>query len=169
MQRTTALRPPKQSSGNCSEDNTSADDDTEMADADLPADQPLFDTGNSPHQTPSPEPDSIRPDRRAHVEEVEDEEARVGSHWVADYPEAAGSKGPLSQMYFEKYRSEKRESGGSLWMPFEDQEEWELAEWIGKNVGQNATNEFLKLPIVSSSNHDQKQTLNVIQIPTIDT
>ena len=36
------------------------------------------------------------------------------------------------------------------WAPFEDLEEWELARWIATHVGQNAANELLKLPIVST-------------------
>lgn len=34
------------------------------------------------------------------------------------------------------------------WAPFADQEAWELAQWVITNVGQNATDKFLKLPIV---------------------
>ena len=33
--------------------------------------------------------------------------------------------------------------------PFADHDEWELAWWLIKTVNQHATNEFLKLPIVS--------------------
>lgn len=34
--------------------------------------------------------------------------------------------------------------------PFNSQDEWELAQWLLRNVGHNATEDFLKLPIVSS-------------------
>jgi hypothetical protein len=34
--------------------------------------------------------------------------------------------------------------------PFVDLDEWELAWWLIKTVNQRATDEFLKLPIVSS-------------------
>lgn len=33
--------------------------------------------------------------------------------------------------------------------PFQDRNEWELAQWLIKNVGQTQTEAFLKLPIVS--------------------
>ena len=37
------------------------------------------------------------------------------------------------------------------WAPFEDLEEWDLAQWLLLNAGQNATDKFLKLPIVSNT------------------
>ena len=42
----------------------------------------------------------------------------------------------------------KQEQASSWWDPFKDEEEWELAEWLVDNLGQNQTNIFLKLPIV---------------------
>lgn len=46
-------------------------------------------------------------------------------------------------------RLEVQESkGNDPWEPFTSREEWELAEWLLKNVGQKSTNEFLKLHIV---------------------
>ena len=35
------------------------------------------------------------------------------------------------------------------WAPFSNEEEWQLARWLMKNVGQSKTDEFLRLPIVS--------------------
>ncbi|KAF8870084.1 hypothetical protein BD779DRAFT_1456037 [Infundibulicybe gibba] len=37
-------------------------------------------------------------------------------------------------------------NGTDQWAPFANQEEWELAVWLMKNVGQTSTDEFLKLP-----------------------
>ena len=42
-----------------------------------------------------------------------------------------------------------RKNGDDPWAPFKDKEEWELAQWLITNVGQNATDKYLKLPIVS--------------------
>ncbi|KAL0562364.1 hypothetical protein V5O48_019723, partial [Marasmius crinis-equi] len=39
--------------------------------------------------------------------------------------------------------------GDEIYGPFESEAEWELARWLIKNVGHNATEEFLNLPIVS--------------------
>jgi hypothetical protein len=36
------------------------------------------------------------------------------------------------------------------WLTFVTREEWELAEWLIRSLGQTRTDEFLKLPIVSS-------------------
>jgi hypothetical protein len=49
-----------------------------------------------------------------------------------------------------RIQREQKENGTSKWGPFEDQEEWELAEWLSKNVGQKQTDAFLKLNIVST-------------------
>jgi len=57
--------------------------------------------------------------------------------------------GQTAQSYFEKIRAEQMKQGQDLWAPFGDQEEWELVEWLITNVGQNMTDKFLKLPIVS--------------------
>jgi hypothetical protein len=89
------------------------------------------------------------PDRRARVEEIEDEEAGVQNRWIEDFPGNAGKWGDQAQSYFEKLRAEQQRQGLSPWTPFQDEEEWELAQWLMLNVGQNATDKFLKLPIVS--------------------
>jgi hypothetical protein len=48
-----------------------------------------------------------------------------------------------------KFEGIKRtEIDGHKWGPFADEEEWGLAEWLIKNVGQTQTDKFLKLPIV---------------------
>ncbi|EPQ50020.1 hypothetical protein GLOTRDRAFT_51190, partial [Gloeophyllum trabeum ATCC 11539] len=43
---------------------------------------------------------------------------------------------------------EQEEQGESLWGPFDDADEWELARWLVKNVRQTQTDEFLKLGII---------------------
>lgn len=88
-------------------------------------------------------------DRRARVEDVDDEESNEPNRWIKDYPGPAGATSGQSQSYFEKVRDEQKTRGEDPWAPFEDKDEWELAQWLIQNVGQNATDKFLKLPIVS--------------------
>ncbi|KAF8874590.1 hypothetical protein BD779DRAFT_1613547 [Infundibulicybe gibba] len=40
-----------------------------------------------------------------------------------------------------------RQANENQWGPFEDEEEWKLAEWLSHNVGQKQTDAYLKLPI----------------------
>ena len=80
---------------------------------------------------------------------MEDEEAGGLCQWVEDYPQPAGTAGPVASSYFEQVRAYKVRRGQDPWVPFEDQDEWELAEWLMMNVGQNAMDKYLKLPIVS--------------------
>jgi hypothetical protein len=44
---------------------------------------------------------------------------------------------------------EIKEADVPIWTPLEDEDDWQLAEWLVKNVGQNSIDEFLKLPVVS--------------------
>lgn len=50
---------------------------------------------------------------------------------------------------FEVMKDYQESSGCGAYAPFADHEEWELAEWLVRNVNQRATEEFLKLSIVS--------------------
>lgn len=63
-------------------------------------------------------------------------EAKAGAAWGTGTPK------------FEAIRKEQ-EDVGKDWGPFKDEDEWRLAEWLIKNVGQTQTDKFLKLPIVS--------------------
>jgi hypothetical protein len=154
MQRVADKRQPKLSTA---EDepatNNQPADNIEMMDVDIPdafdPPQPEFDP---PHRSLSPSMDpgpAEKPDMRARVEEVDDEEAGERSRWVEDYPRPAGTPGQPAKSYFEEVRAEQCRNGQEPWAPFEDQDEWELAQWLLQNVGQNVTEKFLKLPIVS--------------------
>ena len=80
---------------------------------------------------------------------MEDEESGTHRRWIKDFPLPAGMRLGLAQSYFETVREEQRKNGDDLWAPFKDEEEWELAQWLITNVGQNTTDKYLKLPIVS--------------------
>jgi hypothetical protein len=59
-----------------------------------------------------------------------------------------------SQTAFEKHRAEQIQEGlgEKPWAPFEDEEEWELAQFLMKELTQTAIDKFSKLPIVSETN-----------------
>ena len=107
---------------------------------DLPTDPQLSDQDQQ----------SSQPSRQAFVKEIEDEEAGGFARWVEDYPGNAGKTYSKGQSYFECWREAQKENGYEPWAPFEDLEEWELSQWIMQSgLTQNATDKYLKLPIVS--------------------
>lgn len=62
-------------------------------------------------------------------------EAKAGATWGTGTP---------------KFQAIHKEQAavGKEWGPFEDENEWQLAEWLIKNVGQTQTDKFLKLKII---------------------
>lgn len=89
-------------------------------------------------------------DFRARVEDVEDEDNAL-TDYVRAFPaeRCSGSVCRTSRTLFEVIEDEEVLEGGSIYGPFRDEEEWELAKWLIRNVGQKQTDAFLKLPIVS--------------------
>ncbi|KAI5984843.1 hypothetical protein EDD15DRAFT_2390291 [Pisolithus albus] len=72
---------------------------------------------------------------------------------------------------FNKMKKVQDSLGGSTYSPFEDRDEWELAQWLINNVNQRATDEFLKLQVTRSrirpsyrSNYKFMKTID--QLPT---
>ena len=104
----------------------SLDPTAEMPLADLPIPQDKH--PNQPQQSQVP---------RGNYFEEYPSERKVGAAWGKDQP------------LFEQIQKEQQENGTSKWGPFKDEDEWELAEWLSKNVGQKQTDTFLKLNIVS--------------------
>jgi hypothetical protein len=96
--------------------------------------------------TVNPLPQSTRP---IFTSEIHNEKQTRG-RYVEDFkPESlAGAAWGQGTPVFESLRL-KQEQAGSRWDPFEDEEEWELADWLVKNVGQKQTDMFLKMRIVS--------------------
>jgi hypothetical protein len=47
-------------------------------------------------------------------------------------------------------RDEFAEQGDENYSPFADYHNWELGEWLMKNVGQTAIDEYLRLHVVSA-------------------
>lgn len=50
---------------------------------------------------------------------------------------------------FEHIHNEQVLTDAKIWGPFQDEEEWELAKWLIKNVGHGQADSLLKLPTVS--------------------
>ena len=151
MRRVAEKRQPVESLDRDPEDIDIDQHNENFTDADVPFEiNPQVELGPDLRQSTSPEGQTQEaPNRRARVEEIEDEEAGVQSRWIEDFPGSAGKQGDQAQSYFQKLHAEQRRQGLSPWTPFQDEEEWELAQWLMLNVGQNATDKFLKLPIVS--------------------
>ncbi|KAG1836372.1 hypothetical protein DFJ58DRAFT_847010 [Suillus subalutaceus] len=98
--------------------------------------------------------------RSVQIEEVTDDPGPVGTWcWVEEYPDEMLAGAPcrpaedIVPTKFDTIKDNQEANGESVWGPFNDEEEWELARWLIQNVGQNQTDEFLKLPIVR--NHAQ--------------
>jgi hypothetical protein len=92
--------------------------------------------------------------KRAHVEEVEDEDdlrhrlnAKSG-RFAEVYPCPVGTPVGEGKTKFERLFKEQEKRGESNWAPFASEEEWQLARWLSQRVGHKAIDEYLKLPIV---------------------
>lgn len=96
---------------------------------------------------------SFRPSKRARVEDAEDDEAPNISRYTEEYPGNIASTLGEGKTKFEELREYQKMEGLNADDPFSDDEEWELVRWLMKNVGQNKTDEYLKLPIVSPCNY----------------
>ena len=79
--------------------------------------------------------------------------AKINKRYVCEYDEgrAADVLGSAKTM-FQSMKDLQKVSGQGAYTPFTDQHKWELADWLITNMNQRATNELLKLPIVSHIN-----------------
>ncbi|KAJ7882418.1 hypothetical protein B0H14DRAFT_3082501 [Mycena olivaceomarginata] len=76
----------------------------------------------------------------------------------------------VTMQEFEDPDVEMRDVDAQILGPFADEEEWELAKWLIKNVGHNKTESFLKLPIITDRvkpTFDKKKTFldNIDSLP----
>ena len=93
-------------------------------------------------------------DRPVHSEfECDSTNAKTSRRYAREYDEgcAADVLGS-AETAFERMKDLQEASGQGTYAPFADRSEWELADWLVKNANQRATDEFLKLPIVSHIN-----------------
>jgi hypothetical protein len=106
---------------------------------------------NLHQQSPPPPPPQDEPHLRNATEEAPiTEDVNDGGRYIEKFPEEylAGATWGRSRTLFESLDEEQKQEGGSRWAPFEDEDEWQLAEWLIRNVGQKQTDSFLRLPIV---------------------
>ena len=91
--------------------------------------------------------------------ENRDEES-VSTYYVKEFPANLGTGAVWGEdvPFFEKLWWEQEENTSSCWSPFEDQDEWELAKWLVRNIGQKQINTFLNLNIICSRCFEVWQT-----------
>jgi hypothetical protein len=78
------------------------------------------------------------------------------SQWSEPYPGQVAKVLGEAETLFQKWEQRHWFEGSSEWAPFENQQEWELAQWLMKSLGQTSIDEYLKLSIVSN-HYFQKQ------------
>jgi hypothetical protein len=103
-----------------------------------------------PPDTP-PTPSDQRGPLRAVVQDTEIQaKENESAFYIEECPADLGAGAVWGEEvpYFEKVLREQKENGSSRWGPFEDEDEWELAKWLIRNVGHNQTDTFLNLNIV---------------------
>ncbi|KAG6906093.1 hypothetical protein DXG01_015962 [Tephrocybe rancida] len=104
---------------------------------------------------PPSEPEEIHNSQQPYIEDTEDEgEPPFGpccKWYIDEYPCPAGQWIRRAKMAFENLVEHQAREGKEHWEPFESEEEWELAMWLMKHVGQKSTDEYLKLCIVHNS------------------
>ncbi|KAG2028794.1 hypothetical protein BDR03DRAFT_1019341 [Suillus americanus] len=93
---------------------------------------------------------SVTPDQHCgvQVEEVDDEES-VWMRFVQSYPGRVAQTLGHAETMFHDIKAQQEARGLDPWAPFADAEEWGLVKWLVSRVGQNAIDEFMKLPITS--------------------
>ena len=87
---------------------------------------------------PAPEMLHAKPERlRTTVEKAMDDDQN-SAYFIEEFPAnfGAGAVRGEEVPFFEKVLQEQEESGSSRWGPFEDQDEWELAQWLIRNGGR---------------------------------
>ncbi|KAJ7705072.1 hypothetical protein B0H16DRAFT_1346536 [Mycena metata] len=133
-----------------------------------------------PERQESPEPpQAIPPSRRATVEEVEDEgDPENFGRFVEPFENEEEGRAPAGtpletgKTLFERMYADQNAKNGTDFGPFRDEEEWDLARWLMKNVNQTGTDEYLKLPIPQNkkanlSFHNNRAFLKKVdQLPT---
>ena len=101
-----------------------------------------------PHPPPLLDEPQLNP-QHSTVGDVPEKDDTDCSRYIENFPEeyqAGATWGNCKPLY--EFLDEKQKEGGSRYGPFDDEEEWQLAEWLIRNVGQKQTDMFLKLPIV---------------------
>ncbi|KAH7918566.1 hypothetical protein BV22DRAFT_1024391 [Leucogyrophana mollusca] len=93
------------------------------------------------------------PSRRTLVEEVEDGGAggRTYGRFTEQFVGAVAEVLGVGKTTFETLKEEANQLSENEWAPFHNEDEWELAQFLMKNIGQTKIHEFLQLPIAKKS------------------
>ncbi|KAJ7643557.1 Zn-finger domain-containing protein [Roridomyces roridus] len=153
--------------------NTNTPSPSHVLDAD--GDFPM-DFGDDFMPTAPIQPPELQPtrNRRPTVEEVEDEgDVFQRAYESFDEPQLrAGQPCSASRVetILEEWRERQQTFGESEYSPFMGADEWELAQWLSKNVNQTATDDFLKLSMTKKNGlsfHNNRAFLQKIDaLPT---
>ncbi|KAI0279323.1 hypothetical protein BGY98DRAFT_1089274 [Russula aff. rugulosa BPL654] len=106
------------------------------------------------------------------MEEDRNDDSEAGScrRWIQEFHGAAEVLGEGKTLFEEIHESQEAMCEPPM-APFEDNDEWELARWLIKNVTQTATEEFLKMEGIRSRYHPSYRSnytflKKVDQLPT---
>lgn len=128
----------------------------------LELDDSAFDNPNTWDElhafVPEPSPEA-GPSKRARVEEVDDDSEdsvhvrkspdTKNRRFVEEYPQPVGIATGQGKTKFQVLYEKHMEQGESIYAPFTNDDEWELAQWLSRRVGVKAIDEYLELSIVS--------------------
>jgi len=100
---------------------------------------------------PGPPDLSERPSKRVRLEEDNEDLPHwpASGHFTEQYTGVAATILGKQKTVFESMEAAELERGESEWAPFRDEDEWELARFLMKNLGQMKVDELLKLSFVS--------------------
>jgi hypothetical protein len=104
-----------------------------------------------PEPSPSPGPGQhgrLEDEESEQVQETPDTKNR---RFIETYPRAVGSPIGRGKTKFQEMYDNHILHSQSIHAPFTNDEEWELAQWLSRRVGQKAMDEYLNLSIVSSN------------------
>lgn len=152
-QRVTEARQAQRATGtNGSDNEQDVDEGIDLPDLDINRDVDMLDRLGAP-DVPEPGPDDVWEDEREDTPAaptVEEGHGPQFQRFAQEFSEkpAADVLG-REETPFEQMKRYQEATGGGAYAPFADHDEWELAQWLIKNVNQRATQDFLKLSIVS--------------------
>ena len=91
------------------------------------------------------------PSKRARVEDDNGDSPPwpASGHFTEQYPGVAAAVLGRKKTVFKSLEAAELEKGENEWAPFRDEDEWELAGFLMRNLGQTKINEMLKLSLVS--------------------
>lgn len=102
-----------------------------------------------PAQTAHKGANDAQSHRRTRVEEVPDEDEAGDMTVIDEFPKPAATAQGQGKTSFERILEENRAQGRGHFYPFDDEEEWELAETLmTSGMSQGQMDKLLRLPIV---------------------